>query len=762
MKWTWFTSLLLFAITFNSPLDLSAQNVILTTQAEVDAFTGTKINGFLLIRGDAIMNLHSLSTLDSVMGSVFIEYNRKLKDLDGLDSLLYIKKTLLIEGNTELDSINAFGLVKEIGGPLILRKNLLLEDCCAFYPLLQEEVIRGGTFIENNKACKSEKELRENCDSDTDKDGTDDTEDACPNDPNKTQPGICGCGVAETDSDNDGTPDCKDECPNDPNKIAEGNCGCGETDKDSDNDGVADCEDECPYNADITEVGICGCENPRIMDITISNIGGCDDRGTASLLDDTYRVDVTVIFEQAPTSGKVLLTGHTNAELTFSSGSTATSYTLFDLPFAANGRSIEVIATFEGNGHCTKRRIYGIRAPQSCSTGACDAPIDSAVDAVNQPNEALITWTYLGAGITYELDYRPVGAANWATTSVETNRLLINDLTESTTYDYRIRSICDGQKESDYLTGQFTTISKECNLTGVTVQNVNCQDNQTPDDASDDYLTFDLIVTGTNVGNGFTVDSVMGDSSGQYNIVNSYSTAMGTFGTDGTLLVIRDNSDSTCQLETILIGPESCDDDCQISDMSLGEIHSCHEGSRFTLNDDFVIADVIVNFKNVPESGHLRLEAGRFFQSVNVSRLAGKNSYVFNRIIVPTTGKDFSFKAIFSKEKSCVYTGEFAGLTIEADKLCGDDSRIGLTVTTPLNSTTTFAIYPNPANETLFLNYQSITATPIIEIFDLLGQRVMHQVIDRKELNIGRLEKGLYHLVIRDGQQIQTKKFIKN
>jgi len=35
--------------------------------------------------------------------------------------------------------------------------------------------------------------------------------DNCPNDPNKTEPGICGCGVADTDSDGDGTPDCNDD-----------------------------------------------------------------------------------------------------------------------------------------------------------------------------------------------------------------------------------------------------------------------------------------------------------------------------------------------------------------------------------------------------------------------------------------------------------------------------------------------------------------------------------------------------------------------
>jgi len=51
--------------------------------------------------------------------------------------------------------------------------------------------------------------------------------DACPNDPSKTVPGVCGCGVADTDGDADGTPNCKDSCPTDPNKVQPGACGCG-------------------------------------------------------------------------------------------------------------------------------------------------------------------------------------------------------------------------------------------------------------------------------------------------------------------------------------------------------------------------------------------------------------------------------------------------------------------------------------------------------------------------------------------------------
>lgn len=86
-------------------------------------------------------------------------------------------------------------------------------------------------------------------DTDTDGDGTADCHDQCPNDPNKIAPGACGCGVADTDSDHDGTPDCFDSCPADPNKIAPGACGCGHADTDTDGDGIADCVDNCPTTA---------------------------------------------------------------------------------------------------------------------------------------------------------------------------------------------------------------------------------------------------------------------------------------------------------------------------------------------------------------------------------------------------------------------------------------------------------------------------------------------------------------------------------
>ncbi|MBS1936402.1 MAG: hypothetical protein JSS84_01140, partial [Bacteroidetes bacterium] len=70
--------------------------------------------------------------------------------------------------------------------------------------------------------------------------------DACPNDPHKVEPGVCGCGIPDVDTDGDGVMDCIDGCPTDPNKTAPGACGCGVPDTDTDGDGIPDCIDSCP------------------------------------------------------------------------------------------------------------------------------------------------------------------------------------------------------------------------------------------------------------------------------------------------------------------------------------------------------------------------------------------------------------------------------------------------------------------------------------------------------------------------------------
>lgn len=48
--------------------------------------------------------------------------------------------------------------------------------------------------------------------------------DLCPEDPSKTKPGTCGCGIPDTDTDEDSVPNCIDGCPGNPKKYRAGTC----------------------------------------------------------------------------------------------------------------------------------------------------------------------------------------------------------------------------------------------------------------------------------------------------------------------------------------------------------------------------------------------------------------------------------------------------------------------------------------------------------------------------------------------------------
>jgi|GEM_PF-2472871 len=81
--------------------------------------------------------------------------------------------------------------------------------------------------LEEGNRLDAEDDPRDRHTEDSDGDGIPDSSDGCPNDPEKTDPGQCGCGVLDTDSDSDGVADCNDGCPDDLEKTDPGICGCG-------------------------------------------------------------------------------------------------------------------------------------------------------------------------------------------------------------------------------------------------------------------------------------------------------------------------------------------------------------------------------------------------------------------------------------------------------------------------------------------------------------------------------------------------------
>ncbi|MGB0716404.1 MAG: putative metal-binding motif-containing protein [Phycisphaerae bacterium] len=116
--------------------------------------------------------------------------------------------------------------------------NYLTESTCGVF---------GGTFVGGGTTCDASDDdmdsVPNTCDlcegddifGDSDSDGTCDDLDACPLDPFKNGPGICGCGVPDTDGDNDSVVGCLD-CNDSNSDVFPGNTEtlCDNTDNDCD------------------------------------------------------------------------------------------------------------------------------------------------------------------------------------------------------------------------------------------------------------------------------------------------------------------------------------------------------------------------------------------------------------------------------------------------------------------------------------------------------------------------------------------------
>lgn len=69
-------------------------------------------------------------------------------------------------------------------------------------------------------------------------------------------------------------------------------------------------------------------------------------------------------------------------------------------------------------------------------------------------------------------------------------------------------------------------------------------------------------------------------------------------------------------------------------------------------------------------------------------------------------------------------------------------------------------VYPNPVgNGKIYISSKS-SAPKDVEIYDVLGKRVMQTTLATKELNISALNPGVYIIKIKEGEQRATRKLI--
>ncbi len=70
-------------------------------------------------------------------------------------------------------------------------------------------------------------------------------------------------------------------------------------------------------------------------------------------------------------------------------------------------------------------------------------------------------------------------------------------------------------------------------------------------------------------------------------------------------------------------------------------------------------------------------------------------------------------------------------------------------------------IYPNPAKaDRIYITTAKPTLSKEIEIYDMLGKKIMQLTLNGKEVNISGLNRGVYIIKIKEGEASATRKLI--
>jgi hypothetical protein len=72
------------------------------------------------------------------------------------------------------------------------------------------------------------------------------------------------------------------------------------------------------------------------------------------------------------------------------------------------------------------------------------------------------------------------------------------------------------------------------------------------------------------------------------------------------------------------------------------------------------------------------------------------------------------------------------------------------------------SIYPNPTNSGRIYISTKLSLDKKVEIFNVLGKKVLETVITSKEVNLSNLTAGVYIIKIKEGEATATRKLIIN
>ncbi len=152
-----------------------------------------------------------------------------------------------------------------------------------------------------------------------------------------------------------------------------------------------------------------------------------------------------------------------------------------------------------------------------------------------------------------------------------------------------------------------------CAIAGGGLSGVSCNDNGTPSDPSDDFISFSLNPTGVDLGTTYTVTVNMGSilpMNASYGAPTAFTLQNGSAGAGNVTVTITDDDDPSCTFMVLITDPGSCSDMCVISNSGLSGVFCNDAGTPTNGTDDFIMFNLDPTGLNIGSSYSIMVSSG--------------------------------------------------------------------------------------------------------------------------------------------------------
>jgi hypothetical protein len=498
----------------------------------------------------------------------------------------------------------------------------------------------------------------------------------------------------------------------------------------------------------------------------------------------------------------------------------------------------------------------GIRSSLSNSLGC--TPITSTCNmatglfaASYSSTTASLGWAASTGAISYNIQYRKTGTANWTITSSTTNNIVLSGLLPSSIYEYQVQTVCASGLSAYTTSTNFATIaSTVCtdvyepnNTSGTsktipinnsisglintaadadwynfrtTAPNTNVKINLTNLAADYDVVLYDslLNVIGVASNASTTAEQIIANTTvarkyfvkiNGYNYVNlaTYSFSSGTASAitptakisispitignnNGTTTLITNASASSTYTDAS--GTYNAGAAARVGTLSTATSGSAYFQITITPNTGNAVSVSGINFgsrstSTGPLSYAIRSSIDNYATNIATGTLTNTSTWALklNSVNISSSiGTAVTFR-IYGYNGTGSNIANTANWRIDDISVLGSSNGFNATSCYNLNISTgatnfkpnqsnnnsSISIYPNPAHQILNVDFSSNHASPLqIKVLDQMGRIIINKNTNAVQgkniipINVSRLQKGIYYLIINGSSNNSTHKFM--